>query len=245
MRPRQRPQQAPAPDWPGRLAALAAQARDPRLARFYRAGAVAAGTPLEQVPLLALDFETTGLDASRHAIVSIGLVPFDLDRIRLPESRHWVVRPQLPLEARSVTLHRITHSVVAAAPDLDEVLGELLGTMAGRVMVVHYAPIERQFLDVALRHRLGEGIEFPVLDTLALEARVARAPEDGWLRRWLRRAPHCKPVSVRLGDARSRYGLPYYQPHNALTDALASAELLQAQVAHHLSRDIPVGELWQ
>lgn len=245
MRPRQRQQQAPAPDWPGRLAALAAQARDTRLAGFYQAGTVAADTPLEQVPLLALDFETTGLEASRHAIVSIGLVPFDLDRIRLNQARHWVVRPQLPLEARSVTLHRITHSEVAAAPDLEAVLDDLLGAMAGRVMVVHYASIERRFLDLALRSRLGEGIEFPVLDTLALEAGVARAPPVGWLRRWLRLSGHSKPVSLRLGDARSRYALPYYQPHHALTDALASAELLQAQVAHHFRRDTPVGALWQ
>lgn len=245
MRPRRRQQPAAAPDWPDRLAALAAQTRDPRLAGFYQAGAVAADTPLEQVPLLALDFETTGLDRARHAIVSIGLVPFDLDRIRLPLARHWVVRPRLPLEARSVTLHRITHSEVAAAPDLEAVLEDLLGAMAGRVMVVHYAPIERQFLDAALRSRLGEGIEFPVLDTLALEARVARASPVGWLRRWLGRSAHSRAVSVRLGDARSRYALPYYQPHHALTDALATAELLQAQVAHHFRRDTPVGELWQ
>ena len=37
------------------FAQLAQTAKDPRLAAFYQAGAVAADTPLEQVPLVALE----------------------------------------------------------------------------------------------------------------------------------------------------------------------------------------------
>jgi DNA polymerase-3 subunit epsilon len=53
-----------------------------------------------------------------------------------------------------------------------------------------------------------------------------------------------KPVSIRLADSRLRYGLPLYQAHHALTDALATAELLQAQIATHYPADVTVGELW-
>ena len=80
--------------------------RDPRLARFYQAGTVSADTPLEQAPLLALDVETTGLDSRRDSIVSIGLVPFDLRRIRCAEARYWVVKPTRELSAESVTFHQ-------------------------------------------------------------------------------------------------------------------------------------------
>jgi DNA polymerase-3 subunit epsilon len=38
--------------------------------------------------------------------------------------------------------------------------------------------------------------------------------------------------------------LPLYQAHHALTDALATAELLQAQIATHYPADVTVGELW-
>lgn len=76
-------------DWATRFQALAAQARNPLLKNFYAAGVVPAGTPLEQVPLLALDVETTGLDAQKDAIVSIGLMPFTLQRIRCAEARYW------------------------------------------------------------------------------------------------------------------------------------------------------------
>ena len=65
-----------APDWPAVFAQLARTARDPRLVRFYEAGTVSADTPLEQVPLLALDVETTGLDSQRDSIVSLGLMPW-------------------------------------------------------------------------------------------------------------------------------------------------------------------------
>ncbi|NLW04889.1 MAG: 3'-5' exonuclease, partial [Pseudomonadaceae bacterium] len=48
-----------------------------------------------------------------------------------------------------------------------------------------------------------------------------------------------------LAACRERYGLPNYHPHDALTDALATAELLQAQIAHHYSPDTPLKKVWK
>ena len=229
------------PDWPALFARLAQTARDPRLARFYQAGTVSADTPLEQAPLLALDLETTGLDSRRDSIVSLGLVPFDLRRIRCREASYWVVKPAGELSSQSVTFHHITHSDIHSAPGLDAVLEHLLTAMAGKIMVVHYRPIERGFLDQAVRQLLGEGLQFPVIDTMQLEARLhPRQRRPGWLRQLLDQ----QAVSIRLADSRLRYGLPLYSAHHALSDALATAELLQAQVATHYPANTPVGELW-
>jgi len=229
------------PDWPALFAQLAQAARDPRLARFYQAGTVSADTPLEQAPLLALDVETTGLDSRRDSIVSLGLVPFDLRRIRCREASYWVVKPMCELSSQSVTFHHITHSDIHSAPRLDSVLEHLLTAMAGKIMVVHYRPIERDFLDQAVRHLLGEGLQFPVIDTMQLEARLhPRKRRPGWLRQLLEQ----QTVSIRLADSRLRYGLPLYQAHHALTDALATAELLQAQSATHYPASTAVGDLW-
>jgi DNA polymerase-3 subunit epsilon len=227
-------------DWAARFAELAASATDPRLQAFYRAGCVAADTPLEQVPLLALDVETTGLDANQHAIVSLGLLPFSLQRIRCGDARYWVVKPASELSSESVAFHRITHSDIRHAPRLGQILDELLSAMAGNVMVVHYRAIERGFLDQAVRQQLGEGLQFPVIDTMQLEARLYPNRQPGWLGRLLGR----QPISIRLADSRLRYNLPLYQAHHALTDALATAELLQAQVATRYALDTPVGQLW-
>lgn len=226
--------------WPERFRELAMETADERLRAFYEAGCVSAETPVKDVAFVALDFETTGLDPTRHSIVSIGLVPFNIDRIQLGGSRHWLVKPQLPLHQTSVTVHGITHTDIDEAPDLNEVLGEILTCMAGRIPVVHYRNIERPFFNVALKWRIGEEIHFPVMDTMAIEAHLHpnRRPT------WWQTLKGQKPVSIRLADSRTRYGLPHYPPHNALVDALASAELLIAQIQHHFSPETPVGDLW-
>lgn len=230
-------------DWPARFAELARSARDPRLQHFYAAGTVAGDTALQDVPMIAIDVETTGLDPARDEIVSIGVVPMDTTCIRSSASRYWVVRPRAELHPESVTLHAITHAQIEAAPDLADIVGDLLSALAGRVVVVHCREIERAFLEVALKARLGEGIEFPVIDTMELEARLHRAPPPGFLARLFGR--RTAPVSIRLADSRERYGLPRYRAHHALTDALATAELLQAQLAHRFSPLTPLRALWR
>lgn len=228
-------------DWAGRFAELADTARDPRLQTYYAAGLPSGDTPLVQAPLIALDVETTGLDPVRDGIVSIGLVPMSLERIFASASRHWIVRPRVPLDETSVTFHGITDSQVVEAPDLQAVLGEVLEALAGRIVIVHCRDIERQFLDRALKSRIGEGIVFPTIDTMALEAQLhRRGTRFFFARLW----GQSKLVSIRLAASRSRYGLPRYGLHHALTDALATGELFQAQVAHRYSAQTRLDALW-
>ncbi|MCX2524135.1 3'-5' exonuclease [Larsenimonas rhizosphaerae] len=228
------------PDWPEYMSERARRVKHPLLRDFFSAAPLDPETPVGEVPMVALDLETTGLDATRHDIVSIGLVPFRLERIPMRESRYWVVSPRRKLSNKSVTFHHITHSEVAQAPDLSDVLDDVMGMLKGRLVVVHYRHIERPFLDLALRERLGEGAVFPVIDTMGLEARLHRRRR--WV--WLRRMAGRPPASIRLFESRQRYNLPIYQGHHALGDALATAELLQAQVAFHHSPDTPIRRLW-
>lgn len=234
------PTQQPRPSWPEHLQILALAAKDQRLKRFYQAGCVSADTPLKDVPMVAMDFETTGLDPYQHSIVSIGLVPFTLNSIQVSGARHWLVKPPLPLHQTSITVHGITHSDIDQAPDLDEVLAEVLASLEGRIPVVHYRAIERPFMNVAVHWRTGEGLDFPLLDTMAIEGHLHPNRQPTFWQK-LRGEP---PVSIRLSDSRSRYGLPHYSSHNALVDALATAELLMAQIRHHFSPETPVGDLW-
>lgn len=231
----------PAIDWTNELARRAERSRHPALQTFYQAGCVSADTPLQDAPLMALDIETTGLDARRDAIVSIGLVPFDLQRIRCRNAFYEVVKPGAPLSEESITFHRITHSDIRQAPPMTAILDKVLKVMAGKIMVVHYRAIERTFLDRAVQQYLGESLTFPVIDTMQLEARLHRgSAQPGWLARLFGR----KIESIRLADSRLRYGLPPYSAHHALTDAVATAELLQAQILHHYQPDTPLRDLW-
>lgn len=228
-------------DWPQRFAMLAEAARDPRLKAFYAQGLPPGDTPLQDVPMAALDVETTGLDPTRDEIVSVGVMPMTITHIQSSASQYWVVRPSVELTPDSVTIHAITHAQIEAAPDLSEILEKLLQVLAGRIVVVHCRDIERRFLEAALKARIGEGIEFPVIDTMALEAQLYRKPRS-LLDRLLGR--RTRATSIRLAASRARYRLPRYHAHHALTDALASAELLQAQVAHRFSPQTPLHALW-
>lgn len=226
--------------WPAYMQQCAANAEDERLKRFFASWNLQPDMALGETPLVALDIETTGLDPRRHSIVSIGVVPFTLERIFFSKRRHWLLQPRFELQDLSVTMHHITHSDLAEAPDLRGVLNDVLQALSGRLPVVHYRNVERSFLDSAIRFRLEEGLLFPVIDTMALEARIYRQSVLARLKRWL----GGKPVSIRLQESRARYGLPVYQPHHAAVDALATAELFQAQVAARFSPATRIGDLW-
>jgi DNA polymerase-3 subunit epsilon len=229
------------PDWPGQAANWAQHVQTDALRAFYASGCPKGDTPISEVDMVALDIETTGLDVTRHAVVSIGAQPFNLSRIALRERRYWVVKPRRELHGKSVTIHRITHSEIARALDISDVLPQLMRLLAGKIAVVHFKAIERPFLDAASRSRFGEGWVFPLIDTMALEARWQRLGWRASLRRWLGKPPN----SIRLAESRSRYHLPHYSSHHAGVDALATAELFQAQIAHHFTPDTAVEAFWQ
>ena len=196
-------------------------------------------TPIGQAPLVALDFETTGLSSEDSEIVSIGLVPFDIRRIYCGESRHWIVKPQQDMTEASIVFHGITHSDVEAAPPLEVILDQVLDAIEGKLVVVHYRYIEREFFNKAVLELLHEPLLFPLIDTMETEANILKG-QQGFFDKLMNKA--LEPV--RLGYCRRRYNLPHYDAHNALTDALATAELLQAQIAHHLSPEMAVKALW-
>ena len=225
--------------WVRYMAARARETSLSALSDFFAAGLPGPDRPISEVPLVALDIETTGLDPRQDSIVSIGLVPFDTRRIFLAERRHWLVYPEGGLSSRSVTFHHITHADIENAPKFAAILPELLESMSGRIAVVHYRAIERSFLDAAVARHLNETFAFPTIDTMEIEARLHRSGLRARWRRLLGRAP----VSIRLHDSRSRYHLPYYRAHHALMDALATAELFQAQVATHFGPDTPLRRL--
>lgn len=227
-------------NWAAFLQLKAQKSHDQRLQNFYSAGTYDNDTPLCDVEFVALDFETTGLDPKQNSIISIGLVPFTLHRVLCKKAKKWYINPQDKLGEESIVIHGITHSDLKGAPDLRRILEELLDELAGKVVVVHYRRIERDFLDSNLRSLIGEGIAFPVIDTMQIEADIQRKNTQGFIH-WLTRK---KSQSIRLANSRLRYNLPTYAPHDALTDAIATAELLQAQISYHFTPNTAIKDLW-
>ena len=226
-------------NWNARYAQLADDAQNNLLKEFYLSTFSDASVSVKDIPFVALDFETTGLNSKTDDIVSVGLVPFTLARIYCKQSKHWVVQPRRNLSESSIVIHGITHNDVDNAPDFDNIIAPLLDALRSKVIVVHYAAIERGFFNSALLLRLKERIEFMVVDTMELERRALKAKQG-----LIGQIFNTKLGSLRLNDCRKRYSLPAYEGHHALTDALATAELLQAQLRHHYTEETPLCTIW-
>jgi DNA polymerase-3 subunit epsilon len=222
-------------DWQAMFAEWAEEAPEGPLKRYYQAGMIAPQTALKDTPLLALDLETTGLDPSQDEIISLGLIPLSHKTIRCQGAQYWMAKPERSLNAESVTIHEITHSELAEAPRLYAILDEILMALTHQVIVVHCVAIERQFLLEASMKIYGFPLYFPVLDTMDIERQATFKP---WWKRFGRQP------SLRLDACRQRYKLPRYKAHHALTDALSSAELLQAQISYHMDPSADISNYW-
>ncbi|MCM2332451.1 MAG: 3'-5' exonuclease [Anaeromyxobacteraceae bacterium] len=176
----------------------------------------------DSVTYWALDIETGGLDAKRDPIIAVGMLPVRAGIIKLGEAYQTLVRPEDGREIRpeSVRAHQLLKGEVSAAPPLGAVLAEVERRIVEGALLVHDQAIDVQFLKRAF-DRLGRRWPRPpVVDTVELILKLDRKT------RFVRPADAPPDVpSTNLTETRRRLGLPDYQAHDALTDAIATAEL--------------------
>ncbi len=167
----------------------------------------------------ALDLETGGLDPRRDAILAVGMVPIRAAHVRMGEGYRTLVRPEGNVDPRSIHAHQLTAGETRDAPALADVLREVDRRLDGHVLLVHHRKLDVPFLRRAYRDAGLRWRDPPVVDTVALLLRHARRAH--------RAHPELPsdPPPVNLSAARERLGLPVYQAHDALTDAVATAEL--------------------
>jgi len=199
-----------------RKRALAKAAPGP-LADFLAAPSPHRHSNCRDLEIVAIDLETTGLDPSKDEILSIGMVNIDRWNIKLSTSWHSIVRIDKAIPGETAVIHQITDDQSAAGAPLEALLPEVLKRLAGRPMLVHYSPIEQNFLSAACQKLYGAPFVAPIIDTLEIAQRTFQ-----------RRNHTIQPGDLRLFNLRPRYNLPQYKAHNALSDALATAEVFLA-----------------
>lgn len=176
-------------------------------------------TALNKTPILAMDFETTGLNAKTDQILSVGYICIDSFEISLSSAYHQVIRTQGELKEEGVIIHQITDDAKSQGQKVENVIEQLLYAMAGKAVLVHFAPIEKNFLQHTCKKLYGMAPIFPIIDTLM----IARKRLD-------QRTSLYSPNDLRLFNLRESHELPRYKAHNALSDALATAELFLAEI---------------
>jgi len=173
----------------------------------------------DQVVIWALDLETTGLRPDRDEILSVGMVPIREGVIRYGERFHSYVRPpdREGLSTEGIRAHHLVPADYADAPRVAQVVPEVERRLREGVLLVHHAPLDVTFLKTAFE-RSGAAWPAPVvLDTIDLVLKLHH--------RQHRFSPHPPRPRTGLTDAREAAGLPPYPSHDALSDALATAEL--------------------
>jgi DNA polymerase-3 subunit epsilon len=168
------------------------------------------GTPLHEVTFCVIDLETTGGSANSCEITEVGAV-----KLRGGEclgTFQTLVNPGVAIPPSITVLTGITQAMVLPAPRIAEVLPTLLEFVGRSVVVGHNVRFDISFLDAALAAHGRPRLANRWIDTCALARRLV-AEE----------VPNC-----RLGTLACRLRLPHEPNHRALSDALATGDLLHA-----------------
>jgi DNA polymerase-3 subunit epsilon len=174
---------------------------------------IAAATPLDRLPVLVLDCETTGLEVARDRVVSVGAVRLDGVRLFRSATLDSLVNPGIPIPGPSTAIHGITDAMVADAGTFEAVFEKLRALQDGTVMVGHNVPFD---IAMIARECGLAGIDWdepPFLDTLLLAG-----------------ALDPRPANLDLEGLAEEFAVRIRGRHTALGDALVTAQVYQRLV---------------
>jgi DNA polymerase-3 subunit epsilon len=171
-------------------------------------GRITAATRLAELPALALDTETTGLDPVRDRIISLGAVALQGAVLRRDPVLDLLVNPGRRIPAASTAVHGISDRMVLGAPPFAEIAPQVMAALKGIALIGHHTVFD---LAVLRRATTAIGIDWqdpPWLDTALLYSALHPEARDFEL------------------DAVARHaGVAIQNRHSALGDALAAAEV--------------------
>lgn len=169
-----------------------------------------------ELDYIAIDLETTGLDAKRDKIIEVGA-------IRVQEGMetaryHSLVNPHRKLESRVQELTGIRDEMVEAAPDIGDIIAGIVDFCEGLPLLGHHVIFDYGFLKrAAVNH--GIAFEKSGIDTLKLCRRLMPEGESKSL------AAACAFFKIERKGA-----------HRALKDAEDAHRLYQVLMRRFLDR---------
>jgi DNA polymerase-3 subunit epsilon len=178
------------------------------------------GADWREISFLVCDGEMSSMELANGELLSLGWVCVERGAYSLDTAQHHLIQASETV-GQSATIHQLRDCELSDAESGEKVLEYFLAAAAGKVLVFHHAALDMAFLNQLSLRYYDAPLLMPVVDTLRLEERLME-----------RRQVSILPGSLRLHACRDRYHLPVYPAHNALLDAMATAELLIAHTRH-------------
>ncbi|NDJ58882.1 3'-5' exonuclease [Enterobacteriaceae bacterium 4M9] len=174
--------------------------------------------PLSSQHFVALDFETTGLNANVDKILSIGMVDFTFESINIASSAEIYINHSEFIRAETAQINGLTPQALAQGLTITEGMNRLLENIQNKIVLAHGSGIEKAFIHAYFTSQYNIGsLPAYFIDTLQIEKQLSYAGKSG------------NHQSYQLDDLRRHYQLPGYLSHSATSDALACAELFLVQ----------------
>jgi DNA polymerase-3 subunit epsilon len=194
-----------------------------RVERYLASDTEDATAPLERQRLVVLDVETSGLRPRKDHLIAIGAVASHGKVVRFDDSFYAVLRQSQASTAENILVHGIDGTTQTSAPDPAQSLLQFLGYARKAPLVAFHAEFDRVFILRSMREVLGIALANTWLDLADLAP--ALFPE------------HAARAHT-LDDWTRVFGIENYARHDALADALATAELLQILLARAAEQDV-------
>jgi DNA polymerase III subunit epsilon len=190
------------------------------LQRCWQAPLPSTGTDWRQVSFLVVDAEMSSLDVNEGELLSVGWVVVEAGAIALASARHYLIKADRSV-GQSATIHSLRDCELVDADAPEFVMSQFFEAAAGKVLVFHNAGLDMAFLNRLSRQQFNAPVLLPAVDTLLQEQALLQRKGQGIM-----------SGELRLQGCRDRYNLPPFPAHNALLDALATAELLVAMAKY-------------
>lgn len=188
-------------------------------------------TPLQEVPFVVLDTETTGFDARQDKVLSVGAVKVQGGQVWVSESFACLVRQEVALGNKSPEVHGLLRPQLTqeGLPE-QEALAQLLRFCGNAVLVGHHIGFDLAMVNVMVRRC---GIHGKLLNPCIDTAQLARRLEQPRLH-----PDAFRPADYTLDALISKYNLPSEARHTAPGDAFMTAILLLKLLAKARKRGI-------
>lgn len=173
---------------------------------------------LDEVRFVVADVETTGLNPFDDQLISIGAVEIIDGRIRLDSGFEIVFRQPQASANSNILVHGIDGTTQLKGTDPAQATLLFLDFIRNAPLVGFHSDFDRLMIDRAANRAVGVAPSNPWLDLAYLAP--ATMPESD------RKLPRG------LDDWMDKLGIVNQARHNALADALATAQLLQVVLAH-------------